>query len=123
MTCQRETFVFPCLTLLSIVISRFIHAAAGGIISFYVYAIVVQLLSHVQLFMKWTAACQASLSFTISLSLLKLLSIETVMLSNHLILCCLLLFLLSIFPSISVFSNESFLCISNIAMIIVPTLQ
>ena len=53
----------------------------------------------------WTAAHQASLSFTISLSLFKLMSIELVRPSNHLILCCLLL-LLSIFPSIRVFSNE-----------------
>ena len=56
----------------------------------------------------WTAACQASLSFTISQSLLKLMSIESMMLSNHLILCRPLL-LPSIFPSISVFSNESVL--------------
>ena len=59
----------------------------------------------------WTAACQASLSFTISQSLLKLMSVESVMLSNHLILCCLLLFLPSIFPRIRVFSSESVLCI------------
>ena len=55
----------------------------------------------------WTAACQASLSFTISWSLLKLMSIESVMPSNHLILCHPLLLLPSIFPSITVFSNES----------------
>ena len=69
----------------------------------------VQLLSHVQLFATpWTAARQASLSsFTVSQSLLKFMSIELVMLSNHLILCCPLLFLPSIFPSIKVFSNES----------------
>ena len=54
----------------------------------------------------WTAACQASLSFTIFRSLLKLMSIELVLLSNHLILCCPLL-LSSIFPSIRGFSNES----------------
>ena len=58
-----------------------------------------------------TAACQASLSFTISQSLLKLMSIESVMPSNHLVLCCPLLFPPSIFPSIRVFSNESVLCI------------
>ena len=58
----------------------------------------------------WTAACQAFLSFTISWSLLKPIPIESVMPSNHLILCCLLL-LPSIFPSIRVFSNESALCI------------
>ena len=74
------------------------------------HKIVVQLLSHVQLFVTpWTAAHQASLSFTISRSLLKLMSIELVMPSNHLILCCPLLLLLSIFPSCKVFSNESVL--------------
>ena len=55
----------------------------------------------------WTAARQASLSFTISQSLLKLISIDWMMPSNHLILCCLLLFLPSLFPSIRVFSSES----------------
>ena len=54
----------------------------------------------------WTAACQASLSITNSCSLLKFMSIESVMPSNHLILCCPLLLLPSIFPSIRVFSNE-----------------
>ena len=57
----------------------------------------------------WTAALQSSLSFTISRSLLKLMYIESVMPSNHLILCHLLLLLPSIFPSIRVFSNESVL--------------
>ena len=75
---------------------------------FYKFRQSVQLLSPVQLFATpWTAACQASLSITNSRSLLKLMSIETVMLSNHLILCHLLLLLPSIFPSIKVFSNES----------------
>ena len=59
----------------------------------------------------WTAACQASLSITISQSLPRLMSIESVMPSNHLILCHPLLLLPSIFPSIMVFSNESVLCI------------
>ena len=54
----------------------------------------------------WIAACQASLSFTVSQSLLKLMSIASVMPSNHLILCRPFLLLLSIFPSIRVFSNE-----------------
>ena len=54
----------------------------------------------------WTAARQASLSFSISQSLLKLMSIESVILSNHLILCCLLLLLPSNFPSMRVFSNQ-----------------
>ena len=69
--------------------------------------IVVQSLSHVQLFVTpWTAAHQASLSLTVSRSLLKFMSIKLVILSNHLILCCPLLLLPSIFPSIRVFSNE-----------------
>ena len=73
----------------------------------------VQSLSHVWLFVTpWTAAHQASLSITNSWSLLKLMSIESVMPSNHLILCHPLLLLLSIFPSIRVFSNESVLHIS-----------
>ena len=55
----------------------------------------------------WTAAHQASLSFTVSQSLLKLMSIESVMPSNHLILCCPLLLLPSVFPSFKIFSSES----------------
>ena len=66
----------------------------------------VQLLSPVQLFVTpWTAAHQASLSIANSQSFLKLMSIESVMPSNHLILCCPLLLLPSIFPSIRVFSK------------------
>ena len=72
----------------------------------------VQLLSCVWLFATpWTAACRASLSITNSESLPKLVSIESVMPSNHLILCHPLLLLPSIFPSMRVFSNESALCI------------
>ena len=71
----------------------------------------VQLLSHVQLFVTtWTTAHQASLSITNSWSLLKLMSIELMMPSNHLVLCCPLLLLPSIFPNIRVSSNESALC-------------
>ena len=72
----------------------------------------VQSLSHVRLFATpWTAARQASLSITNSWSLLKFMSIESVMASNHPILCHPLLLLPSIFPRIRVFSNVSFLCI------------
>ena len=72
----------------------------------------VQSLSRVCLFaIPWTAVCQASLSITNSRILLKLMSIELVMPSNHLILCHPLLLLPSIFPSIRVFSNKSILCI------------
>ena len=78
---------------------EFLNAAAA--------VVVVQLLCFVRFFViPWTAACQAPLSFTISQSLLKLMSIELVILSNHLILCCPLL-LPSIFPNIRVFSSES----------------
>ena len=74
--------------------------------------VVVQLLSCLWLFVTpWTAAPQASLSSTVSWSLLKLRSIELVMLSNHLILCCPLLHLPYIFPSIRIFSYESAVCI------------
>ena len=69
--------------------------------------VVVQSFSHVQLIVTpWTTACQASLSFTISRSLLELMSTESMMPSNHLILCHPLLILPSIFPSIRVFSNK-----------------
>ena len=73
-----------------------------------IYTDILQSLSCVQLFVTpWTAACQASLSITNSRSLLRLMSIELVMPSNHFILCHPLLLLPSIFPSIRVFSNES----------------
>jgi len=69
---------------------------------------VVQSLHRVRLFVTpWTAACQASLSFTISWNLLKFMSIESMMPSNHFILCLPLLLLPSLFSSIRVFSNES----------------
>ena len=77
---------------------RYIHVIA---------VVKVQSLSPVRLFAtSWTAAHQTPLSFTISQSLLKLMSIELVMPSNHLILCCPLLLIPSVFPSIRVFSNE-----------------
>ena len=75
--------------------------------------VVIQSLSHVPVWCEtpWTTAHQASLSFTNSWSLLKLMSIESVMPPNHLILCHPLLVLPSIFPSIRVFSNELVLLI------------
>ena len=83
-----------------------------NIVAIYIYQFSsVQSLSHVQLFATpWTATRQASLSITNSRSLPKLMSIELVMPSSHLILCRPLLFLPSIPPSIRVFSNESTLC-------------
>ena len=75
--------------------------------SFSFHCLVVQSISHAQLFVTpWTVECQASLCITNSQSLLKLMSIESVMPSNHLILCCILLLPPSIFPSF-----ESVLCI------------
>ena len=72
-----------------------------------IFSIQFSSLSRVQLFgTPWTAACQASLSFTISLSLPKLTCIESVMPSNHLVICRPLLLLPLIFPIIRVFSNE-----------------
>ena len=62
--------------------------------------------SYLTLTIPWTAECQAPLSFTFSQSLLKFISIESVMPSNHLILCCPLLLLPSVFPNVRVFSNE-----------------
>ena len=71
------------------------------------FVVIIQLFRHIWLYeTPWTAACQASLSFTISWSLLKLMSIELMMPSNHLILCFSLLFLPTIFTGIRVFSNE-----------------
>ena len=78
----------------------------------------VQLLSCVWLFViPWTIAHQASLSITNSWSVPKLMSMESVMPSNHLILCCLLLLLPSIFPSIKVFSNDSALHSHQVAKV------
>ena len=75
------------------------------------FVVVIKSLSRIWFFaIPWTAACQDSLSFTISWSLLKLMFIGLVMPSNHLFLCHPLLFLTSIFPSIRVFSSESALC-------------
>ena len=87
----------------------FIHSSVDVHLGcFYVHVVVFQSLSYVWLFViPWTAACQASLSFSISWSLLKLMFIESVMPSNHFILCLPLLLLPSIFPRIRVFSNES----------------
>ena len=100
-------------------VSRSIHVVANGILSFLWLSnipscmlVFAPSLSRVQLFAApWTAARQASLSFTISQSLLKLMSIESVMPSNHLILCRRLLLLPPILPSIRVFSSESALSI------------
>ena len=76
------------------------------------FFVAVQSLSCIQLFVTpWTAACQVSLSFTISQRLLKHMSVKSVRPSNHLNLCHPLLLLTSIFPRIKVFSNELALCI------------
>ena len=88
------------------------HQVHWCVLSVFKWFSSIQLLSCVRLFATpWTAACQASLSITNSCSLLKLMSIKSVISSNHLILCCPLLLLPSIFPSIRVFSKKSVLCI------------
>ena len=95
----------------SVVLQLWSNCQKGTFYDFEVH-VVVQSLSRVWLFeTPETAACQASLSFNISQGLLKLMCIESVMPFNHLILCCSLLLLPSIFPSFRVFSNESALCI------------
>ena len=84
-----------------------LHESQGGI-----KTVVFQSLSHIWLFATlWAAAHHASLSFTIPWSLLKIMSIELVMPSNHFILCHSLLLLPSFFPNIMVISNQSTLCI------------
>ena len=100
----------PPSSFLSFFLSYFLYI----FLSFFLSAIliIVQLLSHVQLYATpMTAAPQASLPSTVSWSFFKLMSIESVMPSNHLILCTPLLLLPSIFPSIRVLFNESALCI------------
>ena len=89
-------------------VSSYAHSVhVWGIIYFARVIIILQLLSCVWVFMTpWTAACQAPLSFTLSQSLLKFMSIEFAMPSKHLVLCYPLLLRPSIFPSIRIFSNE-----------------
>ena len=102
-------FFFPCLLVIIV-----IKDEKEIRLSILCCSIIVQSLSSVWLFATpWNAAQQASLSFAISQSLLKLMSIESVMPSNHLILWRPLLLLHSIFPSIRVFSNELALCIRS----------
>ena len=88
-------------------VSMFSHCPPLGLSPLHLFGVVVQLLSRVRLFATpWTASCQASPSFTISQSLLKLMSIESLMPSNHLIFCHPLLLLPSTFPRIRDFSSE-----------------
>ena len=97
-----------CPRIISVSFTKTGRRKVHGYFSFTLFYSSVQSLSCVRLFATpWTAAHQASLSITNSQSLPKLMSIESVMPSNHLILCCPLLLLPSIFPSIRVFSNES----------------
>ena len=90
----------------------FVSLIIGKVEHLLICFVVVQSLSRAQLFLTpWTEACQASLSFTVSRSLLRPMSIELVMPSNEPIFCHPLLLLPAVFPSIRVFSNESALCI------------
>ena len=105
--CSPANLCQPLINSLYVWIHFLKRFHISGIIQYlYIYIVAVQLLSHVRFFATcWTAAGQVSPSFTISRSLLKLMSFESVMPSNHLILCHPLL-LPSIFPSTRVFSNE-----------------
>ena len=114
--CVRMGMCCVCVTVCvhRCVYSECVHRCVCVYMYIYIYTHIyissVELLSHVRLFATpWTAARQASLSITNSQHLLKLMSIESVMPSNHLIICCPLLLLPSIFPSIRVSSNESVL--------------
>ena len=110
MTSQNTLQPFKMILSIKLTIFVISHEMGGKAEYKCTYIVVFQLLSCVQLFVTpWTAAQEASLSFTISQSLLKLMSIESVMSSSHLIFCHPLLLLPSIFPSIRVFSNESVL--------------
>ena len=101
-TCKEVVYILGSTKSLSVQVNRQIYTYI------HTYVVVVQSLSHVRLFVTpWTAARQSSLSITNSWSLLKLMSIELMMPSNHLILCHLLFLLPSMFPSIRVFSTES----------------
>ena len=103
-------FLLECSSFLTNLWKFFIHQECNYFVLLFNFNVIVQSLSYLWLFATpWTAAHQASLSFTIPRSLLKLMSTESVMSSNHLILCRPLLLPLSIFPSIRVFSNESVL--------------
>ena len=97
---KKQTLLLECIFKTWLISLSFIHLSS------------VQSPSHAWLLATpWTAACQASLSFTNSWSLLKLMSFESVMPSNHLVFCRPLLLLPPIFPSIRIFSNKSVLCI------------
>ena len=107
----NKSHLLCCMILLIYSWIQFVHTYVRLLHLCSSEIVVVQSLSHVWLFATpWTAAHQASLSFTISGSLLKFTSIESVMPSNHFILCCPLL-LPSIFHSFRVFSSESVFCI------------
>ena len=106
---SRELCGFLCLSLTFLQKTSHIETELGGP-ALQLPVIVAQSLSHVQLFVTpWTTVCQAPLSSTISRSLLKFMSVESVMPSSHLILYHPVLLLPSIFPSIRVFSSESVL--------------
>ena len=107
-----KCFLIVAITTNTVIIMMFVSHNLSFSLSATAISQSVLLLSRVQLFVTpWTAAHQAFLSITISQNLLKLMSMKSVMPFNHLILCCPLLLLPSIFPGIRVFSNESVLCI------------
>ena len=104
---MKKTIPYPNFITMPFIFKYWIQLG----FKFFLFVVVVQWVSHVQLFVNpWTAASQASLSFTICQSLLKVMSTESVVLSKPLILCCPLLLLPSVFLSIRVFPNGWSLC-------------
>ena len=104
---MKKTIPYPNFITMPFIFKYWIHLG----FKFFLFVVAVQWVSHVQLFVNpWTAAGQASLSFTICQSLLKVMSTESVMLSKPLILSCPLLLLPSVFLSIRVFPNGWSLC-------------
>ena len=117
---EISSFFFPGLTMIEVKIEMPLDQAADlpwvipgfFLVNLLKLVVFAQSLSLMQLFVTpWTAACQAPLSSTISQSLSKCISIESLILFNYLILCHYILLLPSIFPSIRLFSNEWALCI------------
>ena len=107
-----KCFLIVAITTNTVIIVMFVSHNLSFSLSATDISQSVLLLSRVHLFVTpWTVAHQAFLSITISQNLLKVMSIKSVMPSNHLILCCPLLLLPSVFPGIRVFSKESVLCI------------
>ena len=112
MILQLFHFLLPVSPLVSNRSCQLVNVSCCTVLLYFSKSCFVQLLSHVQLLVTpWIEVCQAPLSSTVSWSLFKFMSTESVMLSNHLILCCPLFLFPSILPRIRVFFHESAVCI------------